>query len=80
MLCFLVVIINSYYARKEQDEAKKGGKEYNVLVSLEEFVNCSEKATFIEYNYNKFRNRSSNGIFFQSHYSFDDSYNQSNFI
>lgn len=49
------VIINSYYARKEQDEAKKGGKEYNVLVSLEEFVNCSEKATFIEYNYNKFK-------------------------
>lgn len=48
------VIVNSYLAREEKDKARKEQLEYKLLVNLEDFVKCSEKATFIEYDYNKF--------------------------
>lgn len=48
------VIIKTYLAREEPLKNKKDQLEYELLVNLEDFVKCSEKATFIEYDYNKF--------------------------
>lgn len=48
------VIIKTYLAREEQIKNKKDQLEYELLVNLEDFVKCSEKVTFIEYDYNKF--------------------------
>lgn len=48
------VIVKTYLVREEKIQSKKEQFEYELLVNLEDFVKCSEKATFIEYDYNKF--------------------------
>lgn len=49
------VITKSYLVREEKIESKKNKLKYELLLNLEDFVKCSEKTTFIKYDYNKFK-------------------------
>jgi hypothetical protein len=51
------VIVNNYFANKEKELEKKEKHQYELLVNLENFVSCSEKASFIEYDYKKMERR-----------------------
>ena len=48
------VIIGNYVANTVEDIKIKEKYQYELLVDLENYVNCSKKATFIEYDYKKF--------------------------
>lgn len=47
------VIIGNYAANNVDDINLKEKYQYELLVNLENYVDCSEKSTFIEYDYKK---------------------------